>query len=147
MEIVLCVLLVTLFALFLACGGREMIGETLMKLFPKKDLGDSKGVHIYLDGEYNRTASISSVSGDILRIYGNVPLPINYRGRFYATGIDRNDGSKLVYVACHKHYKFVRVAELIRIVFSVCNDEEQLPDDEHKDSETEIEEKEVEDEV
>lgn len=144
MELVIITSLV-LIALFLMCGGRELVGEWLVKLFPKERLNEHEKVHIYLNGEYNRTAGIGSVSGDKLYIYGSVPLPLSYRGRFYSVGYDTNDGSKLVYVAFHRHYKFVRMAEMIRCVFNVCNDEEQLPDEELKEddnNETEIEDEE-----
>lgn len=129
------------FLFFLYMGGREFIGEQITKVFPKEYLEKDSLCHIYLNGKYNRTTLVSNISGETLQIYDAIHLPISYRGRFYAVGVDRNDGSRLVYVKWHKHYKFVRVAELIRKVFNVCNDEHQLPiveEEEGKEEEDEV---------
>ena len=44
--------------------------------------------------------------------------------------MDQNDGSKLVYVKNRKHFKLVRAAELVKKVFNVLDDAENLiPED------------------
>lgn len=147
MTYLLIAILVSVFV-FLFVGGREMIGDWVNKLFPKAILKNGDKAHIYLNGKYNRLASINKVDSDSLYIYDNLPLPVDYRGKFYAVGVDCNDGSKLVYVKIRKHYRFVRIAELVRKALNIQDDEEQLlPDGVDMVRDTQLEEKEVEDEV
>ncbi len=125
--IILILSLALAFMAFWVCGGREFLGDQLNKLFPNSPFQKGDKVHISLNGKYNRTATISGVSADRLFLYDNkVSLPVDYRGKFYAVGVDSNDGSKLVYVSNNKHFRFVRVAELIRKVFNVLDNSENL---------------------
>ena len=120
------ILLVVLFLAFWWLGGKELVGEWLTGLFPVERLKKGDKVDVFLDGKYNRTATIT---GSML-IYDRLPLPVDYRGTFYATGVDQNDGSKLVYVKNRKHFKLVRAAELVKKVFNVLDDAENLiPED------------------
>lgn len=131
------------FLTFWLLGGREFIGEWLLSLFPKDYLQVGDKAQVYLNGKYNRAATITKVTDASLVIYDKIPLAIDYRGRFYATGIDNNDGSKLLYLKTRKHYKFVRAAELIKKAFNVQDEAENLiPSDEglaKSDNETETE--------
>lgn len=123
-------LLIFIIALILAfwfLGGRELIGEWLIQLFPKDYLRVGDKVEVFLNGEHNRTATITAISQDKLFIYDTIPLPLNYRGPFYATGVDQNDGSKIIYIKTWKHYKLVRVAELIKKLFNFIGDQDNLP--------------------
>lgn len=114
-------------ALFLFAGGREMIGELLIRLFPKDYLKVGDMVDIYLNGEPNRRATITQIDESYFCIYNSVPLPIAYRGRFYATGICEDEcGSRTIYVKNSKYYKFVRVAEAVRKAFNLIEDRDNL---------------------
>ena len=127
------ILLVVLFLAFWAfcwLGGKELVGELLAGLFPVERLKKGDKVDVFLNGKYNRTATITGVTSGSMLIYDRLPLPVDYRGTFYATGVDQNDGSKLVYVKNRKHFKLVRAAELVKKVFNVLDDAENLvPED------------------
>lgn len=126
-------LVVVLYGIWLV-GGREWLGEKFAKLLPHETLSKGDKAHIYLDGCYNRTATLSSVVSDAVYIYDNkVKLPLDYRARFYGMGVDLNDGSRLVYIANRRHYRLIRVAELIRRVFNLAEDETNLNPDYSED--------------
>ena len=48
-------------------------------------------------------------------------------------GVDLNDGSRLVFIANRRHYRLIRVAELIRKVFNLAEDETNLNPDYSED--------------
>lgn len=117
-----------LIALVLCLAMREAVGGWISGIFPKSPVKAGDGVDIFLNGKYNRTATITGIAPDGVFIYnGKLRLPLDYRGRFYATGVDESDGSVLVYVGNRRHYRFVRVAEWVRRVFGVIDDAEMLP--------------------
>ena len=125
--------IVLLAALWLL-GGREWIGEKVAKLLPHETLSKGEKAHIYLNGRYNRTATLSGVVADAVYIYDNkVKLPLDYRGRFYGVGVDKNDGSRLIYLSNRGFYRLIRVAELIRKVFNLGEDENNLNPDYSED--------------
>ena len=117
------------------CGLREIIGDCLIKLFPLEPLKEGDKVEIFLDGKYNRKATITGIDVDKIVIYDRVKLPVDYRGRFYAIGVDITDGSKLVYLSRRSHHKFVKASELVRKLFNVIDDEQMLPVSEEEASE------------
>lgn len=120
---------VVLYAIWLV-GGREWIGEKVARLLPHETLSKGDKAHIYLNGRYNRTATLSKVVADAVYIYDNkVKLPLDYRARFYGMGVDLNDGSRLVFIANRRHYRLIRVAELIRKVFGLQNEDGTLNPD------------------
>ena len=124
------ILLVLLFLAFWWLGGKELVGERLTDLFPVERLKKGDKVDVFLNGKHNRTATITGITSSSFLIYDRLPLPVDYRGTFYATGVDQNYGSKLVYVKNRKHFKFVRAAELVKKVFNVLDDAENLvPED------------------
>lgn len=108
LGIIVIVCLVLLFA-FLAVFG----GVIILKLLPKELLQVGDTVEIFTDGEYNRTATITGLTGDRLYIYDTLPLPLDYRGTFYGMGTDI-DGVDFWYLANRKHYFLVPFAEWIR---------------------------------
>ena len=121
-------------AVFWAIGGRRLIGGLLAKLLPRKSFQKGEKVHIYLDGKYNRTATLTKVVDDGVYIYDAVKLPLNYRGRFYGIGDGVNDNSRVVYITKHSYFRLIRVAELIRKVFDLLDDDNNLiPDYEEKE--------------
>lgn len=117
----------------------EYIGKKFWKFMPKGYLKQGEKMHVYINGKYDRHATITSVSDDSIRIYGTVALPIDYRASFYAVGTDSVD-AKLVYVKYRRHYRFVRLCEIIRKGFCVEEDEEQLLSDFHSLDNDETEE-------
>lgn len=126
------VILVVLLVAFLSLGGREYIGERLSMLFPVDYMRVGDKIDIFIDGKYNRTATISEIDQGSIVIYERLPIPVGYKGSFYATGYDQIDGSKLVYVKTRKHYKLVRAAELVRAFFNVLDDPYNLTPEESK---------------
>lgn len=98
-----------LFLAFLALFG----GFIIQKLLPKELLQVGDTVDIFTDGEYNRTATITGLTGDRLYIYDTLPLPLDYRGTFYGQGTDI-DGVDFWYLANRKHYFLIPFAEGVR---------------------------------
>lgn len=75
----------------------EYIGRNFWRFAPKEHLKQGEKIHVYVNGKYDRHATITGVSDDSVSIYGAVALPVDYRGSFYAIGKD-SVGAKLVYV-------------------------------------------------
>lgn len=120
--------LIVLAVLYLA--GWEWIGSKMVLLLPQATLRQGDKAVIFLNGRYNRTATISKIEVDSVYLYENrVKLPLDYRGRFYGYGVDTNDGSRLVFLKYRKHYRLVRLAEYIRKCFCVIEDEDNLVPD------------------
>ena len=63
-------------------------GYFVNKCMPKIYLKQGDVMYIFLDDEYNRSATISSVTKSKIVIYDKLPLPLTYRGKFYAVGED-----------------------------------------------------------
>lgn len=132
MDFVIFIVFVAAFLLFWTWwvygGVTEAVGEILNGLFPKAPVEKGDKVNVFLNGAYNRKATVTGVSDGRLYIYdGKLGLPIDYRGRFYAVGIDPADGSRLVYLGDKRHYRLVRAAEWVRTKFPVMDDEDMLP--------------------
>lgn len=119
-------LFLILMVLFVLGGLRETLGDHIVKILPRNHSQKGDQVDIFLNGKYNRTATISRISADKVYIYGSIGLPLDYRGRFYAVGFDVNDGSRLIYLGNRKHYRFVRVAEIIRKAFAVMDEVDNM---------------------
>lgn len=111
----------------------------LMRLFPADPFGLNDKAEIFLNGKYNRKATITDISADKVVIYGKLPLPVDYRGKFYAVGVDTSDGSKLIYLKNKKYYRYVKAAEIVRKAFSVLDDDQMLPFDGEDDKEEAVE--------
>ena len=82
-------------------------------MLPKRYSAIGEKVSIFLDGVYNRDATISGIGQEKIVLYDRLPLPIAYRGKFYAVGCDR-DGIELWYMADKRLYWLVPYAERIR---------------------------------
>ena len=83
-------------------------------MLPKRYSAVGDKMSIFLDGVYDRDATITGIGLDRVLIYDNkLPLPLAYRGRFYAVGCDR-DGIELWYMADKRLYWLVPYAEKIR---------------------------------
>lgn len=120
-----------LVVLWMFGGLRETLGDLVNRVFPKTPIIKGDKVEIFLNGSYNRLVTITGVTADKLYVYdGRLDLPIDYRGRFYAIGVDTTDGSRLVYVKCRKYFRYVRAAEIVRNAFAIIDDEDMLPIDE-----------------
>ena len=130
MEIAFISLVIVALLIALWLGGWQWIGSKLVKLLPNAPLQQGDKAAIYLNGRYNRTATLSKVVVDAVYIYDNkVKLPLDYRGRFYGIGVDSNDGSRLIYLSNRGYFRLIRVAELIRKVFNLIEDESNLNPD------------------
>lgn len=125
--IILSAISLILVLLFVYGGLREVIGDLVIKLMPKNHTQKGDTVDIFLNGKYNRTATITKISADKIFIYNNaLSLALDYRGRFYGIGVDPNDGSRLIYIGNRKHYRYIRLAEIIRKAFAVMDDVDNL---------------------
>lgn len=131
MALIICISVFVLILVFLFIYGglRETLGEFLIKILPENHSKRGDKIEIFLNGKHNRIATISRISDGKIVIFGTLPLPLDYRGRFYGIGVDQNDGSRLVYLGNRKHYRFVRLAEIIRKAFAVMDEIENLPTD------------------
>lgn len=88
---------IALMAVLWAIDARGWIGSKVAKLLPFATIQQGDKVHIYLNGEYNRTATLSKVAVDCVYIYDSaIRLPLSHRGRFYGIGVDAADGSHVV---------------------------------------------------
>lgn len=99
---------------------RLLAGKHIESLLINKPIKVNEQAHIYLDGKYNRTATINRIEAHRLFIYDKLPLHIAHRGRFYATGRTA-DGRSLIYVANRNHYYYVRLAEILRLIFAIAD--------------------------
>lgn len=102
-------------------GLGEHIGTFILShLFPTTYPQKGDKVDVYINGSWNRNATVTACCYDYIVILDAVRCPVDYRGRFYAIGVDAND-NVLVYVdKRHKH--LVKRAELIRKICSVPDD-------------------------
>ena len=105
---------------------RERTGKLILeKAHPNPSRKPQKGdtVEIFINGQWNRQATVTAVCQSYLVLYDSVRCPIDHRGRFYAIGEDAN-GNEIVYMSkCDKgKYSHVRQAERIRQAFNVPED-------------------------
>jgi len=80
------------------------------------DLRVNDNIYLFFDGilpKMNRKATINRIEEDLIYIYDILPLPLDYTGRFYATGVTP-DGVKLIYVRAFVFIYFAKIAELLR---------------------------------
>ena len=80
------------------------------------DLNVNDKVYLFFDEfipKMNRKATINKITDNEIYIYDILPLPLDYTGRFYATGVTP-DGVKLIYVRAFVFIYFAKIAELLR---------------------------------
>ena len=82
-------------------------------LFPKGTMEAGKPVNVYIDGRFNRTATICNNLPGCIVILDKLRLPVHYRGRFYSIGYTE-DRCTLMYIGRKRLYFLAHVAELIR---------------------------------
>ncbi len=121
-------------ALVLLARGKR-VGRFLYRMMPKRYMGNGTRIFIYIDGCYNRCATITGITGDDIIIYGRVSVPVDFRGKFYTTAYDKMDGSRFTCVMCRRHYRLVRIAEFLRKWYGWPDEDGQLPVDEFNVSE------------
>ena len=105
------VILLSVLALAVSLQSNDSKAGYAFRMLPKKRMRRGSKVCIYIDGQFNRCATITGITGDSIIFYGRIFAPLSFRGRFYATGIDMIDGSRFVYVMCRRHYWLVRIAD------------------------------------
>lgn len=107
-------------------GGNEYAGGKLLEcLFPCPALQKGDQVEIFINGKWNRTATVTACCQSYLTVYDAIRCPIDYRGAFYAIGEDAN-GNTLVYLADRSHYRLVGRAEAIRKICHIYDNYELL---------------------
>lgn len=84
--------------------------------------------NVYIDGAFNRTATITDIKPGYLTVYDKLPLPIHYRGKFYAVG-RMSDGHTVMFLGKKKLYLLMRFAELIRKIVRTPEYLDQTVDD------------------
>ena len=115
------------------------------KIYPLDPVEKGKKVNIYQDNVYNRTATVTGLYRDRLVIYDALPLPVNYRGKFYSIGYT-SDGFTLLFLGRKRLYFLARMAELIRKIVRTPEYMDNIPDDATTETQKESDE-EVEDEL
>lgn len=139
--IVLICLAVLVVFLFVRCGG-----YFVNKWMPADNMKKGDVMHIYLNNEYNRSATISKVEESRLFIYDKLPLPLSYRGKFYAVGVDVSDNSRFLYMKKRIYIIPCRIVERFRKSIGLDQYLDNLPVSDAGEAE-ETEEKEADDEV
>lgn len=94
-------------------GGNEVLGFVLSSFYPTKIISKGDKVEVFINGEWNRTATVTAVCHSYFTLYDAIRCPIDYRGQFYAWGEDAN-GNLLEYVADPNDHKRIKSAEAIR---------------------------------
>lgn len=115
------------------------------KLYPLDPVEKGKKVNIYQDNAYNRTATVTGLYRDRLVIYNSLPLPLDYRGKFYSVGYT-SDGFTFLFLGRKRLYFLARIAELIRKIMRTPEYMDNMPEDAPAETQKEAEE-EVEDEL
>ena len=124
----ICLLLVAWFLGLNEVVGRWVLYHSFPTTYPHR--GDQ--VDIFINGQWNRKATVTACCFDFLAIYDAIRCPIDYRGAFYAIGEDAN-GNMIVYVDDVRHWHLVRRAELIRKACKMAQEFATFPpDDDNK---------------
>lgn len=100
-------------------GAFDGIGIQLMKhMFPATYPGKGDMVDVYINGQWNRTATVTACCHEYLVLFDAIRCPIDYRGAFYAIGKDA-DGNVITYVDSATHWHQVKYAERLRKVLGL----------------------------
>lgn len=111
---------------------------------PKDPVKPGKKAHIYMDGRYNRTATVSRIEEDCIYLYDKFPVPLHYRGKFYSVG-KMSDGHTLMYLGKKKLYILMRFVELFRRIARTPEYLDNTPEDQKNSEVMEDPKEEVED--
>jgi hypothetical protein len=96
------------------------------ELYPVDIIRKGRKVNIYVDGKFNREATISGIASGYLFVYERLPLPIHYRGKFYASGC-MSDGHTILYLGKKKLYLLMRLAYFFRKIANTPVYADQMP--------------------
>lgn len=121
-SIILCLIVGLLVSTSLYLWGALLV----VWLFPRSYAKEGDKIHIYINGSYNRTATINKIASDRFYIYEKVKIPVGYRGRFFA--ITREDNVKLVYIKNRKLYRLIPIYLFAKWMFAIPDDEHQIPE-------------------
>ena len=108
--------LVIIFVVIIAAVVVLFGGYAFNLVLPKGIMAVGDVVDIFVDGVYNRSATLTGCTNDRVVIYGSVPLPLDYRGKFYGVGFDEN-GTEIWYLHTKRHFWLVRLAERVRKLY------------------------------
>lgn len=95
-------------------------------LCPVDIIRKGRKVNIYVDGKLNREATISGIAPGYLYVYDKFPLPIHYRGKFYASGC-MSDGHSVLFLGKKKYYILMRFIEFFRKIADIPLYADQMP--------------------
>lgn len=114
----------------LVCASLYLWGALLVvRFFPRSYAKQGDKIHIYLNGDYNRTATVCQVASNRFYIYDKVPIPIGYRGRFFS--VIKENNVRILCMKDRKHYRLVAPYMFARWLFAIPDDENQLPETEN----------------
>ena len=104
-SIILCLIVGLLVSTSLYLWGALLV----VWLFPRSYAKEGDKIHIYINGSYNRTATINKIASDRFYIYEKV---------------------KLVYIKNRKLYRLIPIYLFAKWMFAIPDDEHQLPESE-----------------
>lgn len=121
-TVIVTIIVIILMALSWAFGLFEILGFQLLRhCFPVTYPTKGSQVDIYINGTWNRRATVTSCCHSYIVLYDAVRCPVDHRGNFYAIGEDAN-GNELVYVDDARHWHMVKRAEWVRKIFNTPED-------------------------
>lgn len=97
------------------------------KLFPASYIKRGDKVSIYINGKYNRTATVSKIGSNRFYIYDQFPIPVGYRGKFYATAQD--ESYTFLFLKNRHFHRLAGLHEICRRIFDIPDDENQMIQD------------------
>lgn len=92
---------------------------------PYDPITPGKSITVYLDGRFNRVATITSIENGCIYVYDKFPLPLHYRGKFYAVG-RMTDGHKVMFLGKRKLYLLMRFVEAFRKIARIPEFEKEV---------------------
>ena len=92
---------------------------------PYDPITPGKSITVYLDGKFNRVATITSIENGCIYVYDKFPLPLHYRGKFYAVG-RMTDGHKVMFLGKRKLYLLMRFVEDFRKIARIPEFEKEV---------------------
>lgn len=92
---------------------------------PYDPITPGKSITVYLDGKFNRVATITSIENGCIYVYDKLPLPLHYRGKFYAVG-RMTDGHKVMFLGKRRFYLLMRFVEAFRKIARIPEFEKEV---------------------
>ena len=106
-SIILCLIVGLLVSTSLYLWGALLV----VWLFPRSYAKEGDKIHIYVNGSYNRTATINKIASDRFYIYEKIKIPVGY-------------------IKNRKLYRLIPIYLFAKWMFAIPDDENQLPESE-----------------